>query len=150
MDLCGGMHLILTDAFGECDLLERIRIPCRALVITGNGEGQNFSLVKDGFTPQGSHRKLVIASECFNSIDWVEVSDMEIAIMRILGEEMLRSGRDWDEDARYSEWDEKCRRLRAFLAPHEERHKKDIASVLELRGVGMVQDNVLSFLHFLG
>ena len=149
MDLCGGMQLILTDAFGECDLLERISIPCRALVITGNGEGQNFSLVKDGFTPQVSHRKLVIASECFNSICSAEMSGMEAAIMRILGEAIMRSKRPWYEESRYSEWDEKCQRLRVLLAPHEERHKKDIASVLELRGVGMVQEHVLSFLHFL-
>jgi len=144
------MQLILTDAFDECDLLERISIPCRALVVTGNGEDQHFSLVKDEFTPQVRHRKLVIASECFNSIRWVEVPDMEVAIMEILGEEIMGSDKPWVEESRYSKWDEKCQRLRALLAPHEERHKKDIASVLELRGVGMVQDNVLSFLHFLG
>jgi len=174
VELRGGIQTILHQAFDNCDLLDCIRVPCTALVITGNGEGLIFSLVKDGFTPQVSHNKQVIASECFNSILSAEMSEVETAIVRVLGEEFMQSMHFWQEDSEYDEWDEKCQRLRALLAPHERRHKAEIASLLELRlwktemenvgyeldsrtraecrparGVEMVQENVLSFLHFL-
>ena len=155
--------------------MDHIRIPCKALIITGNREGQDFVLVRNGFTaPCSGHRKLVITSECFNSISAAEMSDVKTAIMRIVGEEIIRSNRLWNEDSLYEEWNEKCRQLRAFLAPYEKRHKNKIASLLELRlwkaemeklgndtdartraecrparGVEVIQDNVLSFLHFL-
>ena len=172
--LHGGMQLILDEAFWQCDLLDCVRVPCTALVITWNGEYQNLVLARDGFTPGRTHNTLVIASECFNSICRREISVMESAIMRIVGEEYnRRSHRPWD-NGQCSEWDEKDQRLRALLAPHEKRHKSEIASLLELRlwkaemetlgddsdartraecrpqrGVEMIQDNVLSFLHFL-
>ena len=176
VELRGGIQIILAHAFLRCDSLDHIRIPCRALVITGNREGQHFSLVRDGFTPQvsTSTKKLVIASECFNSICPTEMSGTRAAIVRILGEEMMRSHWPWYDNLKYNEWNEKCQRIQALLAPHEKRHKAEIALLLELRlwkaelekigddsdsrtraecrpqcGVEMVQDNVLSFLHFL-
>ena len=173
VELRGGIQIILDEAFRNCDLLDRIGVPCRALVLTWNGEGQSFYFARDRFDqPLVGHRKLVVASECFNSIPLAEMSEMETAIMRILGEDIL--DRPWQKELQHHEWDEKCQRLRALLAPHEKRHKAEIASLLELRlwktemenfgyeldsrtraecrparGVEMVQDNVLSFLHFL-
>ena len=86
----------------------------------------------------------------------------------------MRSWDPWNEDLQFAEWEEKCQWLRVLLAPHEKRHKAEIASLLELRlwkaeikklgddsdartraecrparGVEVIQDNVLSFLHFL-
>ena len=174
VELRGGIQIILRKAFRGCDLLDYIRVPCRALVITGNRGGQNFSLARDGFTPQVSTKKLVIASECFNSIRPTEMPSMETAIMRIIGEEIMQSAEAWYEDSNYDKWEEKCQQLRALMAPYEKRHKNEIASFLELRlwkadmeklgndtdartraecrparGVEVIQDNVLSFLHFL-
>ena len=167
------MQLLLDDTFWQCDVLDCVRVPCTALVITWNGEDQNLVLARDGFTPGRTHNNLVIASECFNSICLGEISVMESAIMRVVGEHNLQPHRLWDND-QYSEWDEKDQRLRALVAPYEKRHKNEIASLLELRlwkaemekigdisdertraecrpqrGVAMIQDNVLSFLHFL-
>jgi len=181
VELRGGIQIILTNAFVGCDVLRHIRLPCKALVITGNEEGQHFTFARDGFTLQISKRNVVIASECFNSIRPAEISDIEIAIISIAGEEIMSSELSWS-NSQYNEWDEICQRLRVLLAPHEKRHKAEIASLLELRlwkaemekldddsdsrarartrartrvayrpqrGVEMIQDNVLSFLHFL-
>ena len=145
VELRGGVQIILANTFLGCDLLRHIRPPCKALVITGNREGQDFVLEKDSFPPATRHKKLAISSECFNSIRPEEMSDMETAIMRIT----RRSNEPLQEDFQYDEWDEKCQQLYALLAPHEKRHKKEIASLLEKRGVEMVQENVLSFLYFL-
>ena len=150
VELLGGIQIILHEAFDECDSLDHIRVPCKALVITGNREGENFVLVRDRFAPPPlGHRKLAIASECFNSIHPEEMSNIETDIIGVLGREIMQSGAPWLEDSLYNEWDEKCQQLRALLAPHEKRHKKEIASLLEQRGVEMVLENVLSFLHFL-
>ena len=149
VELRGGVQIILPHAFLGCDLLDHIKVPCKTVVITGNREGQDFVLEKDSFPPATRHKKLAISSECFNSIRPEEMSDMETAIMRIIGEEIRRSNGPWQEDFQYDEWDEKCQQLYALLAPHEKRHKKEIASLLEKRGVEMVQENVLSFLYFL-
>ena len=61
------------------------------------------------------------------------MSNIETAILRNLGEEMMQSIWSWQEDSRYDVWDEKCQQLRALLAPHEKRHKAEIASLLEIR-----------------
>ena len=98
------------------------------------------------------------------------MSNIEIAITGILGEEIMRSDASWQ----CNEWDDKHQQLCAMLAPKEKQHKNKIASLLELRlwkaemekagedvdsrirtecrpknGVEMIQENVLSFLHFL-
>merc|ERR1711966_337568 len=95
VELCGGIQMILADAFLKCNLLDHIKVPCKTVVITGNREGQDFVLEKDSFPPATSHKKLAIASECFNSIRPEEMSDMETAIMRIIGEEIRRSIAPW-------------------------------------------------------
>ena len=171
VELTGGIQIMLREAFDECDSLDHIRVPCKSLVITGNSGGENFVLVRDRFAPPTwGDKKLVIASECFNSICPAEMSNIEIAITGILGEEIMRS----DASCQCNEWDDKRQQLCAMLAPKEKQHKNKIASLLELRlwkaemekagedvdsrirtecrlknGVEMIQENVLSFLHFL-
>ena len=173
VELHGGIQIMRCQVFHACDLLDQVRVPCTALVVTWNKQSQSFALARDEFTPRITHRNLVIASECFNSICPGDISDMKIAVMRVFGEEIMQ----WDESSYeyiYPEWDDKCQWIRALLDPHEKRHKNEIASLLELRlwkaeteqldddsdfrtraecrparRVEMVQDNVLSFLHFL-
>ena len=148
--LRGGIQMILSCAFHECNLLNCIRVPCKALVIAWNSDGQHVVCATDEIASDISHKALVIASECFNSIRPGEISDIEIAIIRILGEEIIRwCSYRWLEASQYDELVEKCQQLRMLMAPYEMRHKKEIASFLEQRGVEMVQENVLSFLHFL-
>ena len=127
--------------------------------------------MRDRFAPAPlGDKKLVIASECFNFIRLAEMSNIKTAIMGILGEEIMRLDASW----RCDDWDDKYQRLCAMLAPHEKHHKNKIALLLELRlwkaeieksgddvdstirrecrpnhGVEMIQENVLSFLHFL-
>ena len=124
--------MILSYVFHECNMLDRIRVPCKALIITWNSDGQRFVCATDEIASEISHKKLVIASECFNSICPAEFSGIEIAIVRIIGEEIIRL-HIWLEALRYDEWDEKCQQLRALMAPYEKRHKNEIASLLELR-----------------
>ena len=81
--------MILANAFRNCNLLSRIRVPCKALIITWNGQARSFVCAKDEISLEISRKKLVIASECFNSIRPGEISDIEIAIIRILGEEII-------------------------------------------------------------
>ena len=124
--------MILANAFRNCNLLSRIRVPCKALINPWNGQARSFVCAKDEISSEISHKKLVIASECFNSICPAEFSGIEIAIVRIIGEEIIRL-HIWLEALRYDEWDEKCQQLRALMAPYEKRHKNEIASLLELR-----------------
>ena len=148
--LRGGIQMILSDAFDECNLLNCIRVPCKVLVIAWNSDGQHVVCATDEIASDMSDQALVIASECSNSIRPGEVSDIEIAIIRILGEEIIRRRRHrWLEASQHDELVEKYQQLRMLMAPYEMRHKKEIASFLEQRGVEMVQENVLSFLHFL-
>ena len=121
---------MLREAFDECDSLDHIRVPCKSLVMTWNSGGENFVLVRDRFAlaPWGD-KKLVIASECFNFIRLAEMSNIETAIMGVLGEESMRSDASW----RCDEWNDKCQRLSAIMAPHEKQHKSTIALLLELR-----------------
>ena len=162
--------------FEECNLLDRITTPSKALVITvtheGNdddgeegGEGEDdhrFSFLTesttmvDGTVPCTDSAHVVIASECFNSMGAEALSQLEIAASGILG---LRSA-----------WGQKHKGLRRLIAPHELRHQKEVTTILELGlwkaqidqsddlsqetreecrlncGAGVIIPNVLSFL----
>ena len=101
MELRGGIKIILHQAFDGCHLLDCIRVPCKALAITGSGGGQDFVLKKDRFIPKTSRKKLAISSEFFNSIRPAEMSGMETTIMGILGEEIMQSDGPWYKDLQY-------------------------------------------------
>ena len=97
------------------------------------------------------------------------MSNIETAIMEIIGVEIMQLDTSWP----CNEWDEKCQQICAMLNPHKKQCKNQIASLLELwlckanmkktdeadssvraehqpnHGVKMIQENVLSFLHFL-
>merc|ERR1712160_191760 len=66
----------------------------------------------------GNRARVVITSECFNSIDAEGISQLEITATGILG--------------LFSVWGEKHERLRELLAPYELRHKKEVTTILEL------------------
>jgi len=171
VQLTGSVQIILREAFHQCNSLEHISVPCKSLVITWKDGHENFDLVRDSFPPPAwGEKKLVITSECFSSICLTDMSNIETAITEIIGVEIMPFETSWP----CYEWDEKCQRICAMLNPHKKQCKNQIASLLELglwkanmkktddeadsrvraehrpnHGVEMIQENVLSFLHFL-
>ena len=175
VQLTGSIQIILREAFYQCNSLEHISVPCKSLVITWKDGHGNFDLVRDSFAPPAwGEKKLVIASECFSSTCQTDMSNIETAIMEIIGVEIMQLEPQVDTSWPWNEWEEKCQRICAMLNPHKKQCKNQIASLLELRlwktntkktddeadsrvraehrpkhGVQMIQENVLSFLHFL-
>ena len=139
--------------------------------MTWNSGNENFELVRDGFAPPArGDTKLVITSECFNSICPADMSNIETAVMEIIGVEMLLLDTSWPSN----EWNDKRQQICAMLNSHEKHCQNQIALLLELglwkanmkkadkkanskiraeyrpnHGIEMIQENVLSFLHFL-
>ena len=112
--------MIMDSAFIGCNLLDNIRTPSKALVVTKNGESYNFIYLKNGSIPRNGLSRVAIVSECFNSMRPAETLDLKHSITDILGTEMR------------SKWDKKHQQLRALLPPYEKRHKKEVTSILEL------------------
>ena len=85
VELTGGIQIILREAFNECNSLDHIKVSCKSQVMTWNSGNENFDLVRDGFAPPArGDKKLVIASECFNSICPADMSNIETAVIEII------------------------------------------------------------------
>ena len=128
--LYGDIQIIGESAFADCNMLNHVRIPFKALVITKCGYADDDEQYWVGFARDGTistvgidkrHNWVVVILNCFNFMHLHEMLRLKRPIMGILGEDM-RQG-----------WDQKRQQLRALLAPHEKRHKKEITSLLELR-----------------
>ena len=68
-------------------------------------ENYYFRFVTDGTLRRTNHKQVVIASDCFNSMNAAMIAEVELVVARILG-----TARDWGD---------RHRRLRAMLAPYE-------------------------------
>lgn len=119
--LSGGVHLVEEDTFTGCDLLYHITAAPKCFVVEKIGENISFSFATDGTISSNTEfERVVIDSDCFHSMSSHEVSALEIAMTEVLGTNFGE------------EWDDKCERLRALLAPHERRRKKEVTTLLEL------------------
>ena len=118
--LSGGIQLIGDEVFDQCNCLAGITIPFGALVVTEAESDHHFSFVANGIIPLSNRKQVVIASDCFRSMAPSQASEVKRAVAGILGTQMQAG------------WDDKREHLRAWLAPHEARHRKEVATLLEL------------------
>ena len=125
---CGVLR-IQSRAFEDCDLLHHVGAPSKSLRATAVATPGNydFRLVPDVNTSMPSRPHVLITSEFVNSMSSAEMSEFQLDIAHILG----RLG-TWNESWADEAWADKLQSLLALVAEHELRHKKEVATLLEL------------------
>ena len=128
LKLSCGVQRFLVDAFYDCDMLDHLLIPSNALrAFDAGGGNYDFQLATNRNTPMSSPPHVLITSECLNSMSSTQMSEFQLEITEILGQ-----ARDWDSFVDTGTWVGASHRLRALVARHELRHKKEVSTLLEL------------------
>ena len=126
-----GVKRISSWAFQDCDSLDHVVTSSKALRVDAIGSPTGgdyfFQLVTDENTFVHSPSHLLITSECFNSMSLADMSEFQLEITNTLGPVHLYD-ESWVDEA----WATKLQMLLALVALHESRHKKEVATLLEL------------------
>ena len=127
LKLSCGVQRFLVDTFYDCDMLDHFQTPSMVLrTFVRAGETYEFQLSNDRDTPD-YYPHMSITSECLYSISSTQMSEFQLEITEILGQ-----ARHWDSFVDTGTWVGASHRLRALVASHESRHKKEVSTLLEL------------------